>query len=67
MPAGMSSTNVASWLLLPAAVTNRMSGALANAFVSAFFCDVEVLARERLALVGGLADAAELEVLLDRP
>jgi hypothetical protein len=37
MPAGMSSMNDAFSLLLPAAVTNTMSGALANAFASASF------------------------------
>src|SRR5262245_24304902 len=37
MSAGMSSSNDASRLLLPAAVTNRMSGALANASVRAPF------------------------------
>ena len=37
MSAGMSSTKEASSLLLPAAVTNRMPGALAKALVSASF------------------------------
>ena len=57
--------NEASSLLLPAAVMNSMSGALANAFVSAAFCDVEVLARDLLALVGIAADVAELERFLE--
>ena len=36
--AGIASANVESEFALPAAATNRMSGALANAFASAFFC-----------------------------
>ena len=42
-----------------------MSGALAKALVERVLLDVEVVAGDRLALVGGLADVAELERILD--